>query len=155
MPQVYYEVHMVTRLVSLGFPHSGILLHTCRCKLCLANKTSSPSAATICFKCSSGRNNATPVQNYRQLTSAQLTTNLDKLQVDYDPTNPIEKYIARVKKCLDTAANGGAPYSQEQILTITYGAMYRTGLYNEKCIAWEDLPMAQKAWLEWKIFFTK
>eukprot|EP00957_Ditylum_brightwellii_P148865 11333063-Ditylum_brightwellii.AAC.1 len=42
------------------------------------------------------------------------------------------------------AANGGTPYSQEQILTIAFDAMYRTGLYNEKCITWEDLTNAQK-----------
>eukprot|EP00957_Ditylum_brightwellii_P076588 5821010-Ditylum_brightwellii.AAC.1 len=72
--------------------------------------------------------------------STQLTANLDKLRVDYDPTTPIETYIAKVENCVDIAANGGTPYSQEQILTIAYDAMYRTGLYNEKCIAWEDLP---------------
>eukprot|EP00957_Ditylum_brightwellii_P167850 12777414-Ditylum_brightwellii.AAC.1 len=33
--------------------------------------------------------------------------------------------------------------------------MYRTVLYNEKCIAWEDLPQAIKIWPPWKIFFTK
>eukprot|EP00957_Ditylum_brightwellii_P188501 14350347-Ditylum_brightwellii.AAC.1 len=58
--------------------------------------------------------------------------------------------MAKVENCIDITANGGTPYSQEQILTIAY-----TGLYNEKCIAWEDLPQARKAWLQWKIFFTK
>eukprot|EP00957_Ditylum_brightwellii_P098795 7526143-Ditylum_brightwellii.AAC.1 len=33
--------------------------------------------------------------------------------------------------------------------------MYRTGLYNEKCIAWEDLPPARKIRPQWKIFFMK
>eukprot|EP00957_Ditylum_brightwellii_P122218 9320187-Ditylum_brightwellii.AAC.1 len=33
--------------------------------------------------------------------------------------------------------------------------MYRTDMYNEKCIAWEDLPQARKTWPQWKIFFTK
>eukprot|EP00957_Ditylum_brightwellii_P126599 9649132-Ditylum_brightwellii.AAC.1 len=37
-----------------AYPHINILPHACRCKLCPANKTSSPSAATICFKYSSG-----------------------------------------------------------------------------------------------------
>eukprot|EP00957_Ditylum_brightwellii_P104997 8002755-Ditylum_brightwellii.AAC.1 len=33
--------------------------------------------------------------------------------------------------------------------------MYRTGLYNEKCIAWEDMAQADKIWPNWKIFVTK
>eukprot|EP00957_Ditylum_brightwellii_P168004 12789171-Ditylum_brightwellii.AAC.1 len=56
---------------------------------------------------------------------------------------------------MDIVANGGTPYSQEQILTIAFGAMYQTGLYNEKCITWEDLPAANKAWPRWKMFLTK
>eukprot|EP00957_Ditylum_brightwellii_P090145 6866155-Ditylum_brightwellii.AAC.1 len=61
---------------------------------------------------------------------------------DYDPTTPIEKYIARIEKCMDIVANGGAPYSQEQLLTLAFDAMYCTGLYNEKCIVWEDMAPA-------------
>eukprot|EP00957_Ditylum_brightwellii_P013847 1043269-Ditylum_brightwellii.AAC.1 len=45
---------------------------------------------------------------------------------------------------MDTAANGSTPYSQEQILTIAYNAMYQTGLYNEKFFAWEDLTNTQR-----------
>eukprot|EP00957_Ditylum_brightwellii_P092111 7013537-Ditylum_brightwellii.AAC.1 len=56
---------------------------------------------------------------------------------------------------MDIATNGGAPYSQEQILTLAFDAMYRTGLYNEKYIAWEDMAPAGKTWPNWKIFFTK
>eukprot|EP00957_Ditylum_brightwellii_P173983 13246411-Ditylum_brightwellii.AAC.1 len=62
--------------------------------------------------------------------------------------------IARIEKCMDTAANGGTLYSQEQILTIAFDAMYQIGLYNEKCITWEDLPTADKTWPWWKTFFT-
>eukprot|EP00957_Ditylum_brightwellii_P031842 2414632-Ditylum_brightwellii.AAC.1 len=77
------------------------------------------------------------------------------MRADYDPTTPIEKYIAHVKKCMDIAANGGAPYSQEQILMLAFDAMYRTGLYNKKCITWEDMAPVNKTWPNWKIFFTK
>eukprot|EP00957_Ditylum_brightwellii_P144516 11008453-Ditylum_brightwellii.AAC.1 len=58
--------------------------------------------------------------NYGQLDSTQLTANNDKIRADYDPTAPIEKYIAQVEKCMDIAANGGAPFSLQQILTITF-----------------------------------
>eukprot|EP00957_Ditylum_brightwellii_P080425 6117137-Ditylum_brightwellii.AAC.1 len=68
---------------------------------------------------------------------------------------PIEKYITKIEKCMDIVANGGAPYSQEQILTLAFDAMYRTGLYNEKCIMWEDMAPADKTWPNWKIFFMK
>eukprot|EP00957_Ditylum_brightwellii_P146570 11158224-Ditylum_brightwellii.AAC.1 len=33
--------------------------------------------------------------------------------------------------------------------------MYRTDLYNKKCLAWEDKPNVEKTWPNWKIFFTK
>ena len=66
--------------------------------------------------------------NYGQLTSTQLTANDEEMRANYDPTTPIEKYIALIEKCMDIAANGGAPYSQEQILTLAFDAMYRTGL---------------------------
>eukprot|EP00957_Ditylum_brightwellii_P187819 14300807-Ditylum_brightwellii.AAC.1 len=74
---------------------------------------------------------------------------------DYDPTTLIKKYIARVEKCMDITANRGAPYIPEQDLTITFDAMYRTGLYNEKCITWEDMGPNNKTWPNWKILFTK
>eukprot|EP00957_Ditylum_brightwellii_P008306 628971-Ditylum_brightwellii.AAC.1 len=66
------------------------------------------------------------------------------MRADYNPTTPIEKYIAQIKKCMVITANGGAPYSQEQILTLAFDAMYRAGLYNKKCIAWEDMAPADK-----------
>eukprot|EP00957_Ditylum_brightwellii_P083508 6348584-Ditylum_brightwellii.AAC.1 len=63
-------------------------------------------------------------ENYVQLTSTQLTANSDELRADFDPTTCIKKYITRIEICMDIAANGGAPYSQEQILTIAFDAMY-------------------------------
>eukprot|EP00957_Ditylum_brightwellii_P094207 7172664-Ditylum_brightwellii.AAC.1 len=77
------------------------------------------------------------------------------MRTDYDPTTLIEKYIARIEKCMDIASNGGAPYSQEQILTLAFDAMYRTGLYNKKCITYEDMAQADKTWLNWEKKFTK
>eukprot|EP00957_Ditylum_brightwellii_P032141 2436968-Ditylum_brightwellii.AAC.1 len=56
---------------------------------------------------------------------------------------------------MDIAANGGAPFSLQQILTTTFNVMYRIGLYNEKCLTWDDKPDAQKTWPNWKYFFTK
>eukprot|EP00957_Ditylum_brightwellii_P161455 12293077-Ditylum_brightwellii.AAC.1 len=56
---------------------------------------------------------------------------------------------------MDIAANSGTLYNQGQILTLAFDAMYRTGLYNEKCIVWEDMDPASKTWPNWKIFFTK
>eukprot|EP00957_Ditylum_brightwellii_P093612 7128437-Ditylum_brightwellii.AAC.1 len=93
--------------------------------------------------------------NYGQLTPTQLTANDKEMRADYDPTTLIEKYIAKIKKCMDIAANGGAPYSQEQILTLAFDAMCCTGRYNDKCITWEDMAPADKTWLNWKIFFMK
>eukprot|EP00957_Ditylum_brightwellii_P039197 2964922-Ditylum_brightwellii.AAC.1 len=63
--------------------------------------------------------------------STQLISNSDKLRAEYNPTTPIKKYIAKVEKCMDIAANGSTPYSQEQILTIAFNAMYQTGLWYE------------------------
>eukprot|EP00957_Ditylum_brightwellii_P169299 12885207-Ditylum_brightwellii.AAC.1 len=77
------------------------------------------------------------------------------MRTDYNPPTRIEKYIARIKKCMDIAANGGAPYSQEQILMLAFDAMYRTGLCNEKSITWKDMAPADKTWPNWKIFFMK
>eukprot|EP00957_Ditylum_brightwellii_P017619 1327340-Ditylum_brightwellii.AAC.1 len=74
---------------------------------------------------------------------------------DYNPLTPSEKYITKVEKYMGITTNGGTPYSLEQILTIAYDAIYRTGIYNKKCIAWEDLDPANKIWPNWKIFFMK
>eukprot|EP00957_Ditylum_brightwellii_P027425 2073268-Ditylum_brightwellii.AAC.1 len=63
---------------------------------------------------------------YDQLTSMQLAANDKEMHIDYDPITPIEKYIARIKKCMDIVANGGTPYSLEQILTLAFDVMYRT-----------------------------
>eukprot|EP00957_Ditylum_brightwellii_P013388 1011140-Ditylum_brightwellii.AAC.1 len=56
--------------------------------------------------------------NYGQLNSTQLTANTNGIRGDYDPTALIEKYIAHIKTCMDIVANGGAPFSLQQILTI-------------------------------------
>eukprot|EP00957_Ditylum_brightwellii_P083623 6356765-Ditylum_brightwellii.AAC.1 len=77
------------------------------------------------------------------------------MRTDYEPTTLIEAYITRVEKCMDIAANGGTPYSQEQILALAFDVMYRTRLYTKKCISWEDMDPANKTWPYWKIFFTK
>eukprot|EP00957_Ditylum_brightwellii_P192386 14646304-Ditylum_brightwellii.AAC.1 len=74
---------------------------------------------------------------------------------DYDPTTPIEKYIACIEPCMDIVTNGRTPFTLRQIFTIAYDTMCRTGLYKEKCPAWEDKLDNEKTWYGWNIYFTK
>eukprot|EP00957_Ditylum_brightwellii_P120117 9165551-Ditylum_brightwellii.AAC.1 len=94
-------------------------------------------------------------ENYDQLNSTQLTSNTDEIRSNFNLTTPVEKYIAHVEKCMDIAVNGGAPFPLLQFLTLAYDVMYCTGLYNKKCLQWEDKPPHEKTWLAWKAFFTK
>eukprot|EP00957_Ditylum_brightwellii_P031147 2359978-Ditylum_brightwellii.AAC.1 len=70
--------------------------------------------------------------NYDQLDSTQLIANAKKLRSNHDLTMLIGKYIARMKKCIDIAANGGASCSVEKLLTYAYNRMYCTKLCNKK-----------------------
>eukprot|EP00957_Ditylum_brightwellii_P001763 135252-Ditylum_brightwellii.AAC.1 len=36
-----------------------------------------------------------------------------------------------------------------------FDAMYKTGLYNEKYLTWEDKTATEKTWPNWKAFLTK
>eukprot|EP00957_Ditylum_brightwellii_P127078 9688299-Ditylum_brightwellii.AAC.1 len=56
---------------------------------------------------------------------------------------------------MDIITNSGAPFPLQQILAVAYDAMYYMGLYNEKCLQWEDKPPNEKTWLAWKAFFIK
>eukprot|EP00957_Ditylum_brightwellii_P081617 6208929-Ditylum_brightwellii.AAC.1 len=56
---------------------------------------------------------------------------------------------------MDIRANSGAPFSLQQILTVAYDTMYCMGLYNKKCLQWEDKPPHEKTWPAWKAFFPK
>mmetsp|Transcript_19484 Transcript_19484/g.28690 ORF Transcript_19484/g.28690 Transcript_19484/m.28690 type:complete len:408 (+) Transcript_19484:103-1326(+) len=93
--------------------------------------------------------------NYGQLDATMLMDNDRIIKQDYDPTKPIENDIARVEKCLDIAQNGNTPYTLNQLLTLAYDAMFRTGLYTRECIEWDEKPAADKTWPNWKLHFTK
>eukprot|EP00957_Ditylum_brightwellii_P143138 10906170-Ditylum_brightwellii.AAC.2 len=93
--------------------------------------------------------------NYKQLDATMLMDSNRIIKQDYDPTKPIENYIARVEKCLDIAQSGNTPYTLNQLLTLAYDAMFRTGLYTRECIKWDEKPAADKMWPNWKLHFTK
>ncbi len=54
---------------------------------------------------------------------------------------------------MEFAAVGQTPYSPEQILSIAYQGIFRTGIFADDCKLWKRKPAAYKTWEQFKIDF--
>jgi hypothetical protein len=91
--------------------------------------------------------------NYANITPSDLEQNGLAMQQPCDVNQPIEVFYKQIEDAMEFAAAGQTPYSPEQILSIAYQGIFRTGIFADDCKLWKRKPAVYKTWEQFKIDF--
>jgi hypothetical protein len=108
-----------------------------------------------------GMGTRTPLQilahlytNYAKITTADLEANDRAMKQPCDVNQPIEVMYQQIEDAIEFAAAGQTPYSPEQVLSIAYQLVFRTGIFADDCKIWKRKATAYKTWPQFKLDFA-
>jgi hypothetical protein len=92
--------------------------------------------------------------NYAKITPADLGNNDRVMKQPCDVNQPIKVLHEQIEDAVEFAAAGQTPYSLEQVLSIAYQLIFRTGIFSDDCKIWKCQPTAYKTWPQFKLDFA-
>ena len=92
---------------------------------------------------------------YGKITEERLEKNREEMTATYDVAVPIDNLFTRIEECVDFADAARSPYSQAQILSISFLIIQKTGLFNKECRKWRKKDPADKTWALFKAHFRE
>jgi hypothetical protein len=94
-------------------------------------------------------------QTYGHITSTDLIENNRKLESDWDPTEPWQTVMTRIKQCCDYAQDARRPYSEAQKLSKAHALVFNTGLYFDALDKWDELQPLSRTYLQFCTHITQ
>jgi hypothetical protein len=94
-------------------------------------------------------------QTYGHITSMDLIENNRKLESDWDPTEPWQTVMTRIKQCVDYAQDARRPYSEAQKLSKAHALVFNTGLYFDALDKWDELPALNQTYQQFCTHITQ
>jgi hypothetical protein len=92
--------------------------------------------------------------SYARISEGDLEENDARMKADYDVNQPIEVLIDQIDDTVDMAAAAENPYTPEQVVTIAYTLVFKTGMFADDCKLWRRQATNTKTWTEFKRVFT-
>jgi hypothetical protein len=92
--------------------------------------------------------------NYAKITPADLEANNRAMKTPCDVNQPIEVMYQQIEEAIEFASAGQTPYSPEQVLSIAYQLVFRTGIFTDDCKIWKRHAPAYKTWTQFKLDFA-
>jgi hypothetical protein len=91
---------------------------------------------------------------YAMIAPTELTQNYERLNMPYDPNQPIETLFQQIQDARAFAVAGGQPYGAAMIVNVAYTLVFNTGLYPDAFRAWQSRAIAANTWAQYKIDFA-
>jgi hypothetical protein len=91
---------------------------------------------------------------YAMIAPTELTQNYERLNIQYDPNQPIETLFQKIQDAWAFAVAGGQPYGAAIIINVAYTLVFNTGLFPDACRAWQSRAIAGKTWAQFKLDFA-
>jgi hypothetical protein len=88
------------------------------------------------------------------IAPTELTQNYERLNMPYDPNQPIETLFQHIQDAQAFAVTGDQPYDAAMIINVAYTLVFNTGLYPDACRAWQSRATAANTWAQLKIDFV-
>ena len=76
------------------------------------------------------------------------------MRVDYDVNQPMEVLIEQIEDAVNMAATDDNSYSAEQVVTVAYNLVLKTGMFVDDCKLWRRRGAGDKTWQKFKTYFT-
>jgi hypothetical protein len=90
---------------------------------------------------------------YAMIAPTELTQNYERLNMLYDPNQPIETLFQQIQDARAFAVAGGQSYGAAIIVNVAYTFVFYTGLFPDACQAWQSRAIAGKTWAQFKLDF--
>jgi hypothetical protein len=91
---------------------------------------------------------------YAIIEPTELTQNYERLNIPYDPNQPIETLFQQIQDARAFAVAGGQSYGEAMIINVAYTLVFNTGLFPDACRAWQWRATTAKTWAQFKIDFA-
>ena len=92
---------------------------------------------------------------YGVLDEIQLRKNMTTLALPWEPAESLEPLWQRCLDCQQVAAAGNDPITEATLLRTMLGVLQNTGFFELDLDAWNEKPLADKTWPNFKEFFTR
>jgi hypothetical protein len=91
---------------------------------------------------------------YGNITAVDLENNFEHMPRAWDPQQPVESLFKKIQDCANYSEAGGFLILHPQQINIGYAKIFATGHFMNACRRWNEKPLAEKTWSQFKAHFS-
>jgi hypothetical protein len=91
---------------------------------------------------------------YGNITAIDLEINFEHMRRAWDPQRPVESLFKHIQDCADCSEAGGVLIGHPQQINVGYAKIFATGHFMRTCRRWNEKPLADKTWAQFKAHFS-
>jgi hypothetical protein len=91
---------------------------------------------------------------YGNITAVDLEINFEHMRRAWDPQQPVESLFKKIQYCTDYSEAGGVLIGHPQQINVGYAKIFATGHFMSACCRWNEKPLADKTWAQFKAHFS-
>jgi hypothetical protein len=91
---------------------------------------------------------------YGNITAVDLENNFEHMRRAWDPQQPVESFFKQIQDCTDYSEAGGVLIGHPQQINVGYAKIFATGHFMSACRRWNEKPLADKTWAQFKAHFS-
>jgi hypothetical protein len=91
---------------------------------------------------------------YGNITAVDLENNFEHMCRAWDPQQPVESLFKKIQDCADYSEAEGVLIGHPQQINIGYANIFATGHFMSACHRWNEKPLAEKTWAQFKAHFS-
>jgi hypothetical protein len=93
-------------------------------------------------------------ETYDNITAVDLEINFENMHRAWDPQQPVETLFKQIRDCADYYEAGGVLIGHPQQINVGYANIFATGHFMSACRRWNEKPIAEKTWTQFKSHFA-
>jgi hypothetical protein len=91
---------------------------------------------------------------YGNIIAVDLEINFEHMRQAWYPQQPVESLFKQIQDCADYSEAGGVLIGHPQQINIGYAKIFATGHFMSTCRRWNEKPLADKTWAQFKAHFS-
>lgn len=91
---------------------------------------------------------------YDQIRDSDLIANQGRMEVPYDINFPIKALLEQIEDNVEYVAQGRTPFTNEQVVSISYMLVAKIGIFIDKYKVWRRMPRNLRIWNQFNIDLT-
>jgi hypothetical protein len=91
---------------------------------------------------------------YGNITAVDLENNFEHTRHAWDPQQHVESLFKQIKDFYDYKEAGGFLIGHPQQINVCYANIFETGHFMSACRRWNENPLADKTWAQFKAHFS-